>query len=176
MFVGYEKYGFLIKVLFIELGYDVEDFEEVSFRLLLEKLGKLVWLVVIKFNDEIIGFFECFIKLGGVKIGVLYVLWGKILWDVYFRLFKYLMLLYDDLDIKLVESGEEVNIVINIKWEELDVDMLVYIMFMLFVFRWLFWVINYWILFNCLNFSGKKLIYLYDLDFVFFCCYYYERL
>ncbi|CAA0295914.1 putative Transcriptional regulator, AraC family [Alteromonas alvinellae] len=175
LFAGYEKHGLSIKALFTELGYDAEDFEEASFRLPSEKLGKLVRLAAIKLNDETIGFFERPTKLGGVKIGVLYALRGKTLRDAYFRLFKYLMLLHDDLDVKLVESGEEANIVINIKREESDADMLVYITLMLFVFRWSSWVTNHRISLNRLNFSGKKSTYSHDLDSAFPCRHYYER-
>ena len=54
LFAGYEKHGLSIKALFTELGYDAEDFEEASFRLPSEKLGKLVRLAAIKLNDETI--------------------------------------------------------------------------------------------------------------------------
>lgn len=174
LFAGCEKRGLSVSELFSELGYDTDNFEEASFRLPSEKLGKLARLAALKLNDETLGFFERRTKLGGIKIGVLYTLRGNTLREAFFRLFKYLMLLHDDLDINLDEKGEEASIVIGLKREQSDSDMLVYITIMLFVFRWSSWITNHKISLNRLHFSGKKSIYAHDLDSAFPCRHYYN--
>ena len=157
-----------------ELGYPCDFFKHNTERFPSKKLGRLLRLLAVKFNDETFGFFQRPSKLGAMKMAVTIALHATTLRGAIYKFINFWSLIHDDVKLELVENGEEASIQIKLDSPMSKRITTIYIALVLFLFRWMSWVDNKRIILNRTKFIGDTPFYHNDLSSVIPCPYYFE--
>lgn len=148
-------------------------------RLPSHKLAYIIRHATQQLNDETLGFLKRKTKLGSLDLGLSAAMGAKTLGGAIKRLANFFELVHDDMLFVLDESNTQASVQVVLSPEPnspaANKPILFVIIIMLFLVRWMSWLVNRQVMINQIRLQMNKPIFASDMDSVFPCSHYFSQ-
>lgn len=177
LLAGYQQKGHDVASLLSGVGEPESFFQIEKKRLPSHKLGKIFTQIIYQLDDETLGFLTRATPRGTMDLALSAAMGSKNLEGAIKRLATFFQLIHQDIKFDLVETNHEAQLSVHLsdKAPATQNPNLFIIIMMLFLVRWMSWLVNQQVMINQITLQMKKPIFAGDMDSIFPCQHFFSQ-
>ncbi|MCY7295531.1 AraC family transcriptional regulator [Alteromonas sp. a30] len=177
LLAGYQQKGHSVPALLASVGEPTDFFQRENTRLPSHKLGKVFLQIIHQLNDETLGFLTRSTPRGSMDLGLTAAMGTRSLQGAIKRLAAFFHLIHEDMTFELIETDKEAQLKVHLSAAAPATQNpnLFIIIMMLFLVRWMSWLVNQQVMINQITLQMQKPVFAGDMDSIFPCSHFFSQ-